>query len=58
MVSYILMSLTSALQHTQDIGWLRSITKLPILIKGVLTHEDGRDFILWYLHLIIFANVN
>ncbi|KAI6691601.1 hypothetical protein NL676_028429 [Syzygium grande] len=24
----------------KDIGWLRSITKLPILIKGVLTHED------------------
>ncbi|KAL0009774.1 hypothetical protein SO802_004882 [Lithocarpus litseifolius] len=41
MVSYILMSLTSALQHTQDIRWLRSITKLPILIKGVLTREDA-----------------
>ncbi|XP_056162840.1 peroxisomal (S)-2-hydroxyacid oxidase GLO4-like isoform X2 [Syzygium oleosum] len=25
----------------KDIGWLRSITKLPILIKGVLTHEDA-----------------
>nr|XP_024932292.1 peroxisomal (S)-2-hydroxyacid oxidase GLO4-like isoform X6 [Ziziphus jujuba var. spinosa] len=24
-----------------DIGWLRSITSLPILVKGVLTHEDG-----------------
>nr|POF00025.1 peroxisomal (s)-2-hydroxy-acid oxidase glo4 [Quercus suber] len=35
------MSLTSALQHTQDIEWLRSITKLPILIKGVLTREDA-----------------
>ncbi|KAF3451996.1 hypothetical protein FNV43_RR08092 [Rhamnella rubrinervis] len=26
----------------EDIGWLRSITSLPILIKGVLTHEDAR----------------
>ncbi|KAH7565634.1 hypothetical protein JRO89_XS09G0237500 [Xanthoceras sorbifolium] len=26
----------------KDIGWLRSITKLPILIKGVLTREDGK----------------
>ncbi|KAL4625296.1 peroxisomal (S)-2-hydroxyacid oxidase GLO4-like isoform X1 [Castanea sativa] len=25
----------------RDIGWLRSITKLPILIKGVLTREDA-----------------
>lgn len=25
----------------KDIGWLRSITKLPILLKGVLTREDG-----------------
>ncbi|KAL9274264.1 Peroxisomal (S)-2-hydroxyacid oxidase GLO4-like protein [Drosera capensis] len=25
----------------KDIGWLRSITKLPILIKGVLTGEDA-----------------
>ncbi|XP_015901779.2 peroxisomal (S)-2-hydroxyacid oxidase GLO4-like isoform X2 [Ziziphus jujuba] len=24
------------------IGWLRSITSLPILVKGVLTHEDAR----------------
>ena len=53
MVSYILMSLTKVSQHTQDIGWLRSITNLPILIKGVLTREDGRFSILWYLHLII-----
>ncbi|XP_022715330.1 peroxisomal (S)-2-hydroxy-acid oxidase GLO4-like isoform X2 [Durio zibethinus] len=25
----------------KDIRWLRSITNLPILIKGVLTHEDA-----------------
>ncbi|KAI3432959.1 (S)-2-hydroxy-acid oxidase [Psidium guajava] len=25
----------------KDVGWLRSITKLPILIKGVLTQEDA-----------------
>ncbi|KAK8514210.1 hypothetical protein V6N13_063114 [Hibiscus sabdariffa] len=25
----------------KDIGWLRSITNLPVLIKGVLTHEDA-----------------
>ncbi|XVF25253.1 hypothetical protein REPUB_Repub13aG0197300 [Reevesia pubescens] len=25
----------------KDIGWLRSITNLPILIKEVLTHEDA-----------------
>ncbi|PKU80278.1 Peroxisomal (S)-2-hydroxy-acid oxidase GLO4 [Dendrobium catenatum] len=26
----------------KDIGWVKSITKLPILIKGVLTAEDAR----------------
>ncbi|XP_022148212.1 peroxisomal (S)-2-hydroxy-acid oxidase GLO4-like isoform X2 [Momordica charantia] len=25
----------------EDIGWLKSITSLPILIKGILTHEDA-----------------
>ncbi|XP_065868385.1 peroxisomal (S)-2-hydroxyacid oxidase GLO4-like [Euphorbia lathyris] len=25
----------------KDIGWLRSITNLPVLIKGILTHEDA-----------------
>ncbi|KAJ0745000.1 putative (S)-2-hydroxy-acid oxidase [Helianthus annuus] len=26
----------------KDIAWLKSVTKLPILIKGVLTREDGK----------------
>ncbi|KAH0927278.1 hypothetical protein HID58_019534 [Brassica napus] len=26
----------------KDIEWLRSITKLPILVKGILTREDGK----------------
>lgn len=25
----------------KDIKWLRSMTKLPILVKGILTHEDA-----------------
>lgn len=25
----------------QDVQWLQTITKLPILVKGVLTAEDG-----------------
>lgn len=28
----------------QDIAWLKSITNLPVLIKGVLTSEDGKNF--------------
>lgn len=27
---------------TQDVKWLQTITNLPILVKGVLTAEDGR----------------
>ncbi|KAI3789860.1 hypothetical protein L2E82_02664 [Cichorium intybus] len=26
----------------KDIAWLKSITKLPILVKGILTREDGK----------------
>ncbi|PWA66007.1 aldolase-type TIM barrel family protein [Artemisia annua] len=26
----------------KDIAWLKSITKLPVLLKGVLTREDGK----------------
>lgn len=26
----------------QDIGWLKSVTNLPILVKGILTAEDAR----------------
>lgn len=29
----------------QDIDWLKSITNLPILIKGVLTGEDGKIYL-------------
>ncbi|XP_019055102.1 PREDICTED: peroxisomal (S)-2-hydroxy-acid oxidase GLO4-like [Nelumbo nucifera] len=28
-------------QPLQDIGWLKSVTNLPILIKGVITAEDA-----------------
>lgn len=27
----------------QDVHWLQTITKLPILVKGVLTAEDGKN---------------
>ncbi|KAK9280776.1 hypothetical protein L1049_003665 [Liquidambar formosana] len=41
----------------KDIGWLRSITNLPILIKGVLTCEDGAclgwmPMLLWISHIM------
>jgi (S)-2-hydroxy-acid oxidase len=26
----------------KDVKWLQSITSLPILVKGVITAEDGR----------------
>jgi hypothetical protein len=29
----------------QDIKWLQTITRLPILVKGVLTAEDGKVFL-------------
>ncbi|GAB2250049.1 hypothetical protein Droror1_Dr00013408 [Drosera rotundifolia] len=40
----------------KDIGWLRSITKLPILIKGVLTGEDARKAVEVGVDGIIVSN--
>jgi hypothetical protein len=28
------------------VEWLQSITKLPVLVKGILTAEDGKIFLL------------
>ncbi|KAA0053522.1 peroxisomal (S)-2-hydroxy-acid oxidase GLO4-like [Cucumis melo var. makuwa] len=41
MYVYFISGLVITFYHLQDIGWLRSITTLPILIKGILTHEDA-----------------
>jgi hypothetical protein len=27
----------------QDVEWLQSITTLPILLKGIVTAEDGNE---------------
>ena len=27
----------------QDVEWLKSITSLPILLKGIVTAEDGNE---------------
>lgn len=43
----------------QDISWLRDITSLPILIKGVLTAEDGSSLnIAWSLKVISPSGVS
>ncbi|XP_058079584.1 peroxisomal (S)-2-hydroxyacid oxidase GLO4-like isoform X2 [Magnolia sinica] len=39
--AFISQTMDSSLSW-KDIGWLKSITSLPILIKGVLTAEDAR----------------
>ena len=28
--------------NVQDVKWLQSITSMPILVKGVVTAEDGK----------------
>lgn len=30
------------LAYVQDVKWLQTITHLPILLKGVITAEDGK----------------
>jgi hypothetical protein len=33
----------SPLTLAQDVEWLKSITSLPILLKGIVTAEDGKS---------------
>ncbi|PON43579.1 Alpha-hydroxy acid dehydrogenase, FMN-dependent [Parasponia andersonii] len=40
----------------KDIEWLRSITSLPILVKGILTHEDARKAIVAGVNGIVISN--
>jgi len=40
----------------KDIDWLRSITKLPILIKGILTAEDAQIAVKHQVQGIIVSN--
>ncbi|XP_020586327.1 peroxisomal (S)-2-hydroxy-acid oxidase GLO4-like [Phalaenopsis equestris] len=40
----------------KDIAWLKSITKLPILIKGILTAEDARKAVEFGVSGIVVSN--
>lgn len=51
MINCILFWTFYAPKTLQDIAWLKSITKLPILIKGILTSEDGNYY--WTLDVCI-----
>jgi isopentenyl diphosphate isomerase/L-lactate dehydrogenase-like FMN-dependent dehydrogenase len=33
----------------QDIEWLRSLTSLPIILKGIITAEDGNFISLLFI---------
>ena len=33
----------SPLTVVQDVEWLKSITSLPVLLKGIVTAEDGKS---------------
>lgn len=37
------MILSCLVTFVQDVKWLQTITSLPILVKGVLTAEDGKQ---------------
>ncbi|XP_022980626.1 peroxisomal (S)-2-hydroxy-acid oxidase GLO4-like isoform X1 [Cucurbita maxima] len=53
---YFLSSLGIIFYHPQDIMWLRSTTSLPILIKGILTHEDATKAVEGGVDGIIVSN--
>ena len=43
------------LEHNlQDLQWLKSFTNLPILIKGVLTREDGKSIVFPYFFAMLY----
>ncbi|XP_072030736.1 2-Hydroxyacid oxidase 1-like [Amphiura filiformis] len=40
----------------EDIKWLRSITRLPIVLKGILTAEDAREAVKYGVNGILVSN--
>ncbi|XP_072032432.1 2-Hydroxyacid oxidase 1-like [Amphiura filiformis] len=40
----------------EDIKWLRRITKLPIVLKGILTAEDARETVKYGVNGILVSN--
>ena len=40
----------------EDINWLREVTKLPILLKGILTAEDVREALKHNIQGIVVSN--
>jgi hypothetical protein len=41
------------LAQLQDVKWLQSITSMPILVKGVVTAEDGK--LIFFILLVSFV---
>ena len=39
-----------------DVGWLRSVTRLPVVLKGVITGEDARIALSEGVHGLIVSN--
>ena len=40
----------------EAIDWLRGVTKLPIVLKGILTAEDARDALIHNIQGIVVSN--
>lgn len=43
-------------QSWQDLDWLRSCTKLPIILKGILTAEDAKEALSHNIQGIMVSN--
>ncbi|KAH9625260.1 hypothetical protein KSS87_022170 [Heliosperma pusillum] len=56
LASPVIEAITKFTIDFQDIDWLRSVTKLPILVKGILTHEDATKAVEMGVDGIIVSN--
>lgn len=55
LMEYVSKNIESTLSWN-DITWLRSITKLPILVKGIITREDAVECVKRGIEGIIVSN--
>ncbi|XP_056333744.1 hydroxyacid oxidase 1 [Danio aesculapii] len=52
---YVTQAIDAAVRW-QDIGWLKTLTKLPVVVKGVLTAEDAKEALKYGVDGILVSN--
>ena len=55
-LSYLKKNVIEEQLNWESVAWLRSVTKLPIILKGILTREDALEALKYDVQGIIVSN--